>query len=116
MTFAILFPSIDPIAVELGPIAIRWYALAYIVGLVGGWQYIKRLTGKFPGEISHEDVDDFLFWATIGVELGGRIGYVLFYNFDYFMSHPIAIFSGVERRHVFSWRLYGRGGQCVSVL
>ncbi|NVJ91992.1 MAG: prolipoprotein diacylglyceryl transferase [Methylocystaceae bacterium] len=93
MTFAILFPSIDPIAVELGPIAIRWYALAYIVGLVGGWQYIKRLTGKFPGEISHEDVDDFLFWATIGVVLGGRIGYVLFYNFDYFMSHPIAIFQ-----------------------
>lgn len=82
---------IDPIAVELGPIAIRWYALAYIAGLVGGWQYIKYLSRKFPGDISHDDVDDFLFWATIGVVLGGRIGYVLFYNFDYFSSNPLAI-------------------------
>lgn len=91
MVFAIPFPMIDPIAVELGPLAIRWYALAYIVGLVGGWQYIKYLTQKFPGNVTHEQVDDFLFWATIGVVLGGRIGYVLFYNFDMFMANPIAI-------------------------
>lgn len=94
MAFAIPFPMIDPIALELGPIAIRWYALAYIVGLVGGWQYIKRVAApKFPGQISHDHVDDFLFWATIGVVLGGRIGYVLFYNFDYFSSNPVAIFQ-----------------------
>ncbi|GGF68075.1 prolipoprotein diacylglyceryl transferase [Terasakiella brassicae] len=91
MTFAIAFPMIDPIAVELGPIAIRWYALAYIVGLVGGWQYIKFLTKSFPGNITHQQVDDFLFWATIGVVLGGRTGYVLFYNFDYFSQNPMAI-------------------------
>ncbi len=91
MTFAITFPMIDPVALELGPVVIRWYALAYIVGLVGGWQYIKYLSSRFPGDISHDDVDDFLFWATIGVVLGGRIGYVLFYNFDYFSSNPMAI-------------------------
>ncbi len=91
MTFAIAFPMVDPIALELGPIAIRWYALAYIVGLVGGWQYIKRLTRTFPGNITGEHVDDFLFWATIAVVLGGRTGYVLFYNFDYYSSNPIAI-------------------------
>lgn len=91
MAFAIAFPSIDPVALELGPLAIRWYALAYLVGLVGGWQYIKYLAKKFPGDITGDDVDDFLFWATIGVVLGGRIGYVLFYNFDYFLHHPMAI-------------------------
>jgi phosphatidylglycerol---prolipoprotein diacylglyceryl transferase len=91
MSFAILFPAIDPVAVQLGPIVIRWYALAYIVGLVGGWQFIKYLAKKFPGDISEEAVDDFLFWATIGVVIGGRLGYVLFYNFDYYMSDPIAI-------------------------
>ncbi|SCA57040.1 Prolipoprotein diacylglyceryl transferase [Candidatus Terasakiella magnetica] len=91
MTFAIAFPMIDPVAVQLGPIAIRWYALAYIVGLVGGWHYIKYLTKKFPGNITHEHVDDFLFWATIGVVIGGRLGYVLFYNLDYFAANPGAI-------------------------
>lgn len=91
MSFAIAFPMIDPIAVELGPIAIRWYALAYIAGLVGGWQYIKFLTKSFPGNVSHQQVDDFLFWATIGVVLGGRLGYVLFYNLDYFSANPMAI-------------------------
>lgn len=91
MAFAIAFPSIDPIALEFGPIVVRWYALAYIAGLVGGWQFIKFLAKKFPGDISEEAVDDFLFWATIGVVIGGRLGYVLFYNFEYFMSNPVAI-------------------------
>lgn len=91
MAFAIPFPMIDPIAFELGPLVIRWYALAYIAGLVGGWQYIKWVARSFPGNIKDEDVDDFLFWATIGVVIGGRLGYVLFYNFDYFMSNPTAI-------------------------
>ncbi|WP_135080867.1 prolipoprotein diacylglyceryl transferase [Terasakiella sp. SH-1] len=91
MTLAIAFPMIDPVAVQLGPIAIRWYALAYIAGLVGGWQYIKYLTQKFPGNITHEQVDDFLFWATIAVVIGGRLGYVLFYNLDYFAANPSAI-------------------------
>jgi phosphatidylglycerol:prolipoprotein diacylglycerol transferase len=93
MTFAIAFPMIDPVAVQLGPLAIRWYALAYLAGLVGGWQYIAFLAKSFPGQISKQDVDDFLFWATIGVVLGGRLGYVLFYNFDYYSSNPLDIFK-----------------------
>jgi phosphatidylglycerol:prolipoprotein diacylglycerol transferase len=81
----IQFPTIDPIAVSIGPFAIRWYALAYIAGLMLGWRYIVRLTrtprlwaGDKPG-VTSEQGDDFLFWATLGVILGGRIGYVLFY-------------------------------------
>jgi phosphatidylglycerol:prolipoprotein diacylglycerol transferase len=85
------FPNIDPIAVAIGPIAIRWYALAYVVGLVLGWQYVKALARRYPGIIGGEEVDDLLMWAALGVLLGGRVGYVLFYNFDYFLSHPIEI-------------------------
>jgi len=85
------FPNIDPIAVAIGPIAIRWYALAYVVGLVLGWQYVKALARRTPGIIGGEEVDDLLMWAALGVLLGGRVGYVLFYNFDYFLSHPIEI-------------------------
>lgn len=91
MSLAIIFPTIDPIAIELGPVVVRWYALAYIAGLVGGWQFIKYLARKFPGDISEEAVDDYLFWATIGVVIGGRLGYVMFYNLEYFMANPAAI-------------------------
>jgi len=84
------FPDIDPIIFEIGPFALRWYALAYIAGLVLGWAYIKCMCGKFKHPITSENVDDFLFWAVIGVILGGRFGYVLFYNFDYYLSNPFS--------------------------
>ena len=87
--FAIPFPAIDPIAVAIGPFAIRWYALAYIVGLLTGWRYCVWLASKPPQLIERRDVDDFLAWATLGVVLGGRIGYVLFYNLGYYSQHPI---------------------------
>jgi phosphatidylglycerol:prolipoprotein diacylglycerol transferase len=93
MTFVIPFPSIDPILVEIGPLAIRWYGLAYVVGLILGWQYVRRLA-KGPPPVTYErNVDDFLVWATLGVVLGGRIGYVLFYQPAYFFAHPLAIFE-----------------------
>jgi phosphatidylglycerol:prolipoprotein diacylglycerol transferase len=87
--FAIPFPAIDPIAVAIGPFAIRWYALAYIVGLLTGWRYCVWLASKPPRLVERRDVDDFLAWATLGVVLGGRIGYVLFYNLGYYSQHPI---------------------------
>jgi phosphatidylglycerol---prolipoprotein diacylglyceryl transferase len=82
------FPAINPIAVSFGPFAIRWYALAYIAGLVIGWRYCLSLAGRQPHLVSGRDVDDFLVWATFGVVLGGRIGYVLFYNLHYYLQHP----------------------------
>jgi phosphatidylglycerol---prolipoprotein diacylglyceryl transferase len=95
--FVIPFPAIDPIAVSLGPFAIRWYALAYIAGLLIGWRYCLALAGRAPNLVRPRDVDDFLVWATLGVVLGGRIGYVLFYNFDYYAAHPwqaLAVWHG----------------------
>ncbi|MCU0838869.1 MAG: prolipoprotein diacylglyceryl transferase [Rhodospirillales bacterium] len=89
MFFAIPFPAIDPVAVEIGPIAIRWYALAYLVGLVVGWLYARRLATLPPRAVSAQDVDDFLTWATLGVVLGGRLGYVLFYKAGYYLDHPL---------------------------
>ena len=87
--FVIPFPAIDPVAVSVGPLAIRWYALAYIVGLVIGWRYCMMLADRPPGLVRRREVDDFLVWATLGVVLGGRIGYVLFYNLPYYLSHPL---------------------------
>jgi len=91
MTLLIPFPNIDPVLVQVGPFAVRWYALAYIVGLVGAWRYVRALVARPPHAAQPEDIDDFLVWATLGVVLGGRLGYVLFYKFSYYLDNPIAI-------------------------
>lgn len=90
MTFVIPFPAIDPVLIHLGPLAIRWYGLAYVAGLVIGWRYVRRLAAGPPEVASARDVDDFLVWATLAVVLGGRIGYVLFYQLPYYSAHPLA--------------------------
>jgi phosphatidylglycerol:prolipoprotein diacylglycerol transferase len=87
--FAIPFPAIDPVAVAIGPFVVRWYALAYIAGLLIGWRYCLVLADRPPRLIERRDIDDFLVWATLGVVLGGRIGYVLFYQPGYYLQHPI---------------------------
>jgi len=87
--FAIPFPAIDPVAVAIGPFVVRWYALAYIVGLLLGWRYCLVLADRPPRLVERRDIDDFLVWATLGVVLGGRIGYVLFYQPGYYLQHPI---------------------------
>jgi phosphatidylglycerol:prolipoprotein diacylglycerol transferase len=95
--FAIPFPVIDPVALSLGPILIRWYALAYVVGLLLAIWYCKRLVTNdalWPGSKPHttpQQLDDLLLWCTLGVLLGGRIGYVLFYNPVYFAQNPSEI-------------------------
>jgi phosphatidylglycerol:prolipoprotein diacylglycerol transferase len=94
---AIAFPNIDPVAVQLGPIAIRWYALAYLVGFLAGWRYCLRLARSNDRPPGPKDFDDFLTWAVIGVILGGRIGYVLFYNLPYYLESPgqaLAVWHG----------------------
>jgi phosphatidylglycerol:prolipoprotein diacylglycerol transferase len=81
----IQFPDLDPVLLEIGPFKLRWYALAYIAGLIIGWRYMAhiakspRLWGGKPSPFSVSQADDFLFYATLGVILGGRLGYVLFY-------------------------------------
>ena len=94
----IAFPVFDPIALQIGPIAIRWYALAYIGGIVLGWIYARalvkneRLWGG-PAPIRLAQLDDFILWVTIGIIVGGRTGYVLFYNPAFFVQHPAEIFQ-----------------------
>jgi phosphatidylglycerol:prolipoprotein diacylglycerol transferase len=87
---ALPYPAIEPIIFQVGPLAIRWYSLAYIGGLLFAWRYMLRLAARSPDVASHEDIDDFLIWATLGIVLGGRIGYTLFYNFDYYAANPLA--------------------------
>ncbi|MCK5167408.1 MAG: prolipoprotein diacylglyceryl transferase, partial [Rhodospirillaceae bacterium] len=91
MTFAFVFPNIDPIIFEIGPLAVRWYSLAYIAGLLMGWRYMVWMAEKPSSAAKRDDVDDFLVWAIFAVVLGGRIGYVLFYNFDYYAANPSQI-------------------------
>jgi phosphatidylglycerol:prolipoprotein diacylglycerol transferase len=92
------FPIFDPVAVAIGPFVIRWYALAYIGGIVLGWFYARtllkndRLWGG-PAPISVLQLDDFILWVTLGIILGGRTGYVLFYNLPFFLKDPIEIFE-----------------------
>ncbi|MCO5065149.1 MAG: prolipoprotein diacylglyceryl transferase [Rhizobiaceae bacterium] len=93
------FPDIDPVIVQLGPLAIHWYGLGYVVGILFGWWYAKRLctdtrlwpNGKSP--IKATDIDDLLVWAALGIVLGGRIGYILFYDLSRYLANPFDIFA-----------------------
>jgi len=94
----IRYPHFDPVLVHIGPLAIRWYALAYIFGILLGWAYARaiirseKLWGG-PAPMTLVDFDDFVLWITLGIILGGRTGYVLFYNLPYFAAHPLEIFQ-----------------------
>lgn len=93
---ALPFPLVDPVLVEIGPLAIRWYALAYIAGLVLGWWTAGRLVQRselFGPHVPPKpaDIDDMLVWAAVGVVVGGRLGFVLFYNLDYYLQNPLEI-------------------------
>jgi phosphatidylglycerol:prolipoprotein diacylglycerol transferase len=97
------FPNIDPVLFSVGPIAIHWYGIAYVVGILFAWWYAKRMAAKaclWPHDRSPmrpEDLDDFVLWAAVGIVVGGRAGYVLFYDLPRYMAHPfdiVAIWQG----------------------
>ena len=95
---ALPFPAIDPVALAIGPITIKWYALAYIAGLIGGWFYARRLVmaDSLWGVVKRPqvvDIDDLVVWVALGVVLGGRIGYVLFYNLPLYIADPWEILA-----------------------
>jgi phosphatidylglycerol:prolipoprotein diacylglycerol transferase len=90
------FPSIDPVLVSIGPLAIRWYALAYVAGILLGWWLARRIAGNAQAwgglsPIRPVDIDDVIVWVALGIVLGGRLGYVLFYNPRYFAANPAEI-------------------------
>jgi len=92
------FPAIDPVALDISGFQIRWYALAYIAGIILSWIYIVRLLkaeslwgANVP--VSRTHIDDLVVWVTVGIILGGRLGYVVFYNSSYFLAHPMEILA-----------------------
>jgi phosphatidylglycerol---prolipoprotein diacylglyceryl transferase len=89
----LLFPQFDPVLVHIGPFGIRWYALAYIAGLVLGWRLLRYLVQQQPAVATAVQADDFLTGATLGVVLGGRLGYVLFYQPAVYLARPGMIFA-----------------------
>jgi phosphatidylglycerol:prolipoprotein diacylglycerol transferase len=98
LSLTIAFPVFDPVAFAIGPFVVRWYARANIGGIVLGWMYARALikndrlwNGGSP--ISLPQIDDFILWVTIGIIIGGRTGYVLFYNPVFFIHHPAEIFE-----------------------
>lgn len=86
------FPNIDPVAFHIGPLPVRWYALAYIAGVILGWRYAVALVRKEPRWPTEPLFEAYISWVILGIVLGGRMGYVLFYNLPMFLQHPLEIF------------------------
>ena len=113
--FAIPFPNIDPVAISIGPVVIKWYGLAYMAGLILGWLYIRRLltqTGLWRDAMppfATAKVDDLLLYMTVGVVLGGRLGFVLLYEPGYYLSNPLDILAVWKGGMAFHGALIGCG-------
>lgn len=115
MFLALTYPHIDPVAFQIGPVAVKWYGLSYMAGLLLGWLYIRRLlatphiwaNGKAPFPV--EMVDDLLMYMTLGVIIGGRLGSVLFYEPGYYVQHPLEILQVWKGGMAFHGALIGTG-------
>lgn len=93
------FPNIDPVAIAIGPVSIHWYGIAYVVGILLGWYYARKLSitdRLWPHEkspVTPVHLDDFIVWAAVGIVLGGRLGYVFFYDLPAVMANPVRAFE-----------------------
>ena len=90
--FEMIYPEIDPVALHLGPLKVHWYGLAYLVGMAGGWALARWRIRHQVGGWTAQQVDDLLFYCALGVVVGGRLGYILFYNFDAWLADPLRLF------------------------
>lgn len=103
----LVHPNIDPVAVKLGPLAVHWYGLMYLAGFAAAW-YIARLRTRQPwSPIRADQIEDLVFYGAVGVVLGGRFGYVLFYNFPQFLQDPLWLFRVWEGGMAFHGGLLG---------
>jgi len=107
MVEALDFPNISPILVSFGPIAIRWYSIAYLLGIFIGWFLISKKIDDKKTVLTKEVLEDYTFWLVIGIVLGGRFAYVLFYAFDYFVRNPLSVFKVWEGGMSFHGGLLG---------
>ncbi|MGH8274699.1 MAG: prolipoprotein diacylglyceryl transferase [Gammaproteobacteria bacterium] len=86
------YPEINPVAVQIGPLAVHWYGLMYLVGIFGGWGLLVWRTRREDIHWTPNQIGDLIFYLALGIVIGGRIGYVLFYNFPHYYAHPLNIF------------------------
>lgn len=110
--FVLPYPAINPVLLQWGPLAIRWYALAYILGLIAGWALIRRVVSDDrlwggAARPNRDSIDDLLVYCALGVVIGGRLGNVLFYDPGYYFSHPIEILKVWEGGMAFHGGLIG---------
>ena len=103
----IVLPEIDPIMFQIGPVAFRWYGLMYSMAFIIGWPLVTRRAKKFYPQVSPEMMNDLLVWIILGVVLGGRFGYMIFYQSAYYMSNPMSAFRVWEGGMSFHGGLLG---------
>jgi len=90
------FPDINPIIFSIGPLAVSWYSLSYVAGILLGWFYANKIIEKFNSPITKKNLEDFVTYAIIGIVVGGRLGYVLLYNPYKYFSNPVEILKTYE--------------------
>lgn len=101
------YPDIDPVLFSIGPLSVRWYGLMYLFGFAAAWWLGVYRAGKSKGLWSENQIGDLIFYGAVGVILGGRFGYVVFYNFDYFLRDPLWLFRVWEGGMAFHGGLLG---------
>lgn len=87
------YPDISPIIFEIGPFALRWYSMAYLIGILAGWWLVSKRTKKYMLPLTKQNLEDIAFYMTLGIILGGRIGYILLYGREHFLQNPLEIFE-----------------------
>lgn len=103
----IAYPEIDPVLFEIGPLAVRWYGVMYSLAFLLGWPLLKYRNRRLQSGLSEDQLGDLLVWVLLGVVLGGRLGYILFYQPGFYLSHPLAIFRVWEGGMAFHGGLLG---------
>ena len=101
-----LYPEIDPVALQIGAIKIHWYGVSYMLAFIVGW-WLARVRARQTGLLDNKGVDDLVFYVVLGVIVGGRVGYILFYNFGAWMSDPLELFRVWEGGMSFHGGLLG---------
>jgi len=101
------YPDIDPVAISLGPLQVHWYGLMYLLGFAAAWWLGKRRAAQQHSPLQPHQISDLIFYGALGVVVGGRAGYVLFYHFDYFLQDPLWLFAVWEGGMSFHGGLIG---------
>lgn len=105
----IIFPDIDPVIISFGPLAISWYSLSYVAGILLGWAYSNKLLALSPSYVSKKNIEDFVTWLIIGVIIGGRLGHVIFYDPAKYLTNPVEILKTYEGGMSFHGGILGAG-------